>query len=625
MPPSNKGISFVVLSLLFLLNLVPLRAEIDSFLQNKPKNEKLKILQDTIEYSNNNQRIIECAVRYNEIVKSDKNTKLPLTALYNLGKAYWKNTDYNHSITYFYQALEVARDSSDTLKQINASIYLGLIYSRLNDWEMVQRYYLNAYTISHLYNHYYYTASSCWNMALLCNNTNKYNEALKYEQEALFNLQRAVFPSEFLQHFGYGLVYYYLSDTYGYLKQADSSLFYGRLALVEHTKINNRDMIASSHNNIALALILSKRYDEALLSVQTLFDIANELHNLDKKSWACLRFSECYEGKKMYDSAFKYITLYVLFKDSLNQLDTRLLSSKLELQSKEKVFSKEKELSDQKYSFTVIISVVIVVSLFLISILLYSRYRLKSKLHRQVVELNTTKNKFFTIISHDLKTPIASFNNLSEFLSDYYDDLTELEKVKHLKSLKDSSANIMILLDNLLTWSRLQTERMTACPENLHVLRLVESEIQTLKHVAEKKCISIETAIQPEVYVFADNDMIRTVVRNLLSNAIKFTPDSGRITISASDYQEFIKFDVIDTGIGINKDDYTKLFAVDKKHSTLGTANERGSGLGLNLCKEFIERNHGKLWFESEVGNGSTFSFTLPKMEVPFDYAQGTL
>lgn len=588
--------------------------EIDTFLRNKSRAEQLTILQDTIEYSNNNTRVIECALRYNELVKSDKNSSLPLNALYNLGKAYWINIDYNNSVRYFYQALEVARNTRDTLKQINSAIYLGLIYTRLKDWEMVQRYYENAYKLSHLYNHYFYTASTCWNMAFLCNNTNRHKEALQYGYEALFNLERASFESEYLKHFGYGLAYYYLSDTYSWMEKADSALYYSRLTIAENTIINNTDMIASAHNLLALALYVKKQYDESIASARFALEMSRTLHNIETSSWAYLRLSESYEAKKMYDSAYKFMTLYARSKDSLNTIDSRVLSSKLELQNRDQVYAKEKELSEQKYNYAVIISIVVVISLILISILLYSRYRLKSKLHHQVAELNATKDKFFTIISHDLKTPIASFNNLSTVVADYYADLSEEDKIKHMKSLKHSSTHILTLLNNLLTWSRLQTEKITAHPDTIHLQTIVDNEIASQKQSADKKSIRIETFIPSDLYAYADADMISTVIRNLLSNAVKFTPENGKIVLSATESQEFIKFDVTDTGIGIPKEVIPNLFEFDKKHSTLGTANERGTGLGLNLCKEFIILNHGTISFVSEVGNGSTFTFTIPSI-----------
>lgn len=602
-----------------LLNITTLFAttttDIDTFLRNKSQTDQLRILEDTIEFSNNNKRVIECAVRYNELVKSEKNSTLPLNALYNLGKAYWINIDYNNSVRYFYQALEVARNTRDTLKQINSAIYLGLIYGRLKDWEMVQRYYQNAYTLSHSYNNYFYTASTCWNMAFICNNTNRHKEALQYGYEALFYLQRSTFETEYLKHFGYGLAYYYITDTFTWLEQADSAMYYSRLCIDENTKINNMDMIAHAYNNLALAFYLKKQFKESIASAQYSLSLSSSAHNLETSSWSCLRLCESYEALKMYDSAYKYRTLQVKWKDSLNTIDTRVLSSKLELQNRDKVYEKEKELSEQKYNSTLIISLVVVVSLILISILLYSRYRLKSKLHQQVAELNATKDKFFTIISHDLKTPIASFNNLSTVVADYYADLSEEDKIKHMKSLKHSSTHILTLLNNLLTWARLQTEKITAHPETIHLQTIADNEIASQKQSADKKSIHIETFIPSELYAYADADMISTVIRNLLSNAVKFTPENGKIVLSATESQEFIKFDVSDTGIGIPKEVIPNLFEFDKKHSTLGTANERGTGLGLNLCKEFIILNHGTISVVSEIGKGSKFTFTIPSID----------
>lgn len=237
----------------------------------------------------------------------------------------------------------------------------------------------------------------------------------------------------------------------------------------------------------------------------------------------------------------------------------------------------------------------------------------------ELAKLNSSKDKFFSIIAHDLKNPIFAFNHVASLLNDEYDNLDENEMKEFIKMLKDSSKNISELLENLLDWSRTQTGKMKFEPQYLEIFRLAESNIGLAQMSAGKKSITLYNKINPKCTVFADNNMLNTVIRNLISNAIKFTPDNGSITIQQTDYEDFIKFSVIDTGVGIAPENIDKLFRIDSTITEKGTNEESGTGLGLILCKEFIEKHNGKIGVASELGNGSEFFFTLPRISINDD------
>jgi two-component system, sensor histidine kinase and response regulator len=228
-------------------------------------------------------------------------------------------------------------------------------------------------------------------------------------------------------------------------------------------------------------------------------------------------------------------------------------------------------------------------------------------------ETNASKDKFFSIIAHDLKSPFQGLMGSSQILYEEYDELTDEEKKEFIKGIHRSSRDSFRLLENLLQWSSLQTGRMEFIPETFNVYEQISPTIDLLSQSARNKMILIENEIDKESSVMADINMFQTVVRNLISNAIKFTGTNGRVIVSSKEKNDLIEFSVKDNGIGMNAETASSIFRIDKNTTTLGTANEKGTGLGLFLCKEMIEMHNGRIWVESEPEKGSTFFFTLPK------------
>ncbi|MEI6143440.1 MAG: PAS domain-containing sensor histidine kinase, partial [Mariniphaga sp.] len=227
-------------------------------------------------------------------------------------------------------------------------------------------------------------------------------------------------------------------------------------------------------------------------------------------------------------------------------------------------------------------------------------------------ELNATKDKFFSIIAHDLKNPFNAIIGFSNLLIDQVKDKDYEGIDEYATIIKDSSLRAMSLLNNLLIWSRSQTGRMEFNPEYIELVRLIGEVTELLNDSAQQKTIEITSRLPHNALVLADKEMISTVLRNLISNAIKFTHPGGRITVSAHLQKEGWVVEVGDNGMGIKKEFIHKLFRIDETHSTKGTNDELGTGLGLLLCKEFISKHKGKIWVESEYSKGSKFSFLIP-------------
>ncbi|HPI19604.1 MAG TPA: ATP-binding protein, partial [Candidatus Kapabacteria bacterium] len=230
---------------------------------------------------------------------------------------------------------------------------------------------------------------------------------------------------------------------------------------------------------------------------------------------------------------------------------------------------------------------------------------------KQLKELVATKDKFFSIIAHDIKNPLSIFLNISELLISMFDSLNKEEILSFINDINTSAKNLYNLLENLLNWSRIQTGRIVHQPNIFYINVLIENVFNVLEMSFKQKNISFELNIPPTEIAFVDADMFSTVIRNLISNAIKFTYPNGKIVVYSEDLINFVKISVKDNGTGMSEEEVSRLFRIDSHQSKRGTNEERGTGLGLILCKEFIEKNNGKITVESELEKGSNFSIIL--------------
>jgi two-component system sensor histidine kinase/response regulator len=235
------------------------------------------------------------------------------------------------------------------------------------------------------------------------------------------------------------------------------------------------------------------------------------------------------------------------------------------------------------------------------------------KSEKELRELNAEKDKFFSIIAHDLKNPFHSILNFSDLLLKHYSTYDKEEVLTFIKMIHQSSTQAFNLLDNLLHWSRAQTGRMNLKPVVVDIHSIITKNIYLLEVAAMEKNISVSHSVKPKTFVLCDENMLSTVIRNLLSNAIKFTRPTGKITINNRQKSNTHEISVTDTGVGIKEEDLGKLFRIDIHYSTTGTANEEGTGLGLVLCREFVNLNNGSIRVISKPGKGSTFFVELPK------------
>lgn len=231
------------------------------------------------------------------------------------------------------------------------------------------------------------------------------------------------------------------------------------------------------------------------------------------------------------------------------------------------------------------------------------------------------KNIFFSIISHDLKSPFNSLLGMTQMMSKMSDNFSKAKLVEYATDVNEAGNQVFELLNNLLEWSRLQMDGTKLAPTLIPLQEPIQKSIDILKPMALEKNIALMNRVD-ETTVLGDRDMIGTVFRNLIANALKFTPSGGSVEVSSRKHGDMVQITVADTGVGMSKEQAEKIFDLDKKTSTTGTAGEKGTGLGLPLCKDMIERHGGRIWVESTLDKGSRFHFTLPTQLAPSRFSE---
>ncbi|MCF6269419.1 MAG: HAMP domain-containing histidine kinase [Melioribacteraceae bacterium] len=276
---------------------------------------------------------------------------------------------------------------------------------------------------------------------------------------------------------------------------------------------------------------------------------------------------------------------------------------------------------DELIEITPFITIMILVSTFTMNLFISSmddsikENKLKEeellKQKKSLELLNRDRNNLFSVISHDLRGPVGSSKQMIKYMLD--NETSNEEKIYLLEAINASIGNSFHLLNNLLLWARSERGAIEIAPDNIKLSKSISDSINLLQKSIEEKSITVENRINNGLHSFSDKNLLETIIRNLLANAIKFTNDKGRIVISHVMNGSTITISVKDNGIGISNETQKKIFSDFDVITSHGTKNERGSGLGLKLCKEFAKKNGGEIWVVSEIGKGSEFFFTVPK------------
>ncbi|WP_456463578.1 tetratricopeptide repeat-containing sensor histidine kinase [Lutibacter sp.] len=443
-----------------------------------------------------------------------------------------------------------------------------------------------------------------------------------------------------------------IGDCYIQLKQYPEALDYFFKALNISKKLSRNDLTSVLLMNISDVQIKTKNYHKGIINANKSLKLAKQIGELNYQAQNLELLSNAYERLGNMRRAFGYNKQYVAIKDSLLKIDKtnkvrlfQALNKLDETQDTINELSIKNEIAELKYEtgrkFVYFLTgSMVFFGLFVIiliqqqtskkkayNLLEYKNYQI-NKMNDEIQAqrdnlrlINKTKDKFFSIIAHDLKNPFNSIKGFTELMIENSSEYDEEKKLKFLKIIKGSTLKASSLLNNLLIWANSQSGNLEFNPQKVELIQVVSNVISLLEIQAINKEIEIVDNIEKNLFVLADRNMLATILRNLISNAIKFTNQHGEIEISAIKKESFVEITVKDNGIGILESEIKNLFNIEVKNSNVGTANEQGSGLGLILCKDFVEKHGGKIWVESEVNKGTEFKFTIPFANSP-DTAQ---
>jgi signal transduction histidine kinase len=459
----------------------------------------------------------------------------------------------------------------------------------------------------------------------------KYDEALEEHKKAL-TIRRTIDDRA-----GEAVSLNEIGELYRLMANQDKALANHQVALKIRKQLGNKRALAESYNNIGILYYMEKRYERAINELLLALDAARDSQDQNQISRSNEYLSMAYAEAGDYKNAFRYKKEYQEIHDfieheknerqliatrhryTLDQKESRIGSLEADRVTREREIEAQKQFRNVLFVFIGLVLIIAALVIYLYLMKRRSNQELQtandrvSRQNLQLQQLNATKDKFFSILGHDLKGPLNSLTSFSGLLINHTDSLSKDEIKMLALDLDKSLKNLFALLENLLEWSRSQTGNIEFKPERFDLASVLETNKELLKVQAQNKKIGIENACKAEVVVHAHRHSINTVVRNLVSNAIKFTPEGGSIIINAQQAQEEVMVSVADNGVGMTPEMIGKLFRIDTKLTTKGTADEKGTGLGLILCKEFIEKNGGRIGVDSTPGAGTVFYFTLPR------------
>lgn len=407
-----------------------------------------------------------------------------------------------------------------------------------------------------------------------------------------------------------------LGGVYYQKKEYNLALQYRMRALKMADKISYVEGQIANHNNIGRIYAQLKNYKEADKHFERALNLAAKTEIIDSQIECFKYLAEYHEIKKNYKQSLFYAWKYHTLRDSvlnsqnsafISQMESEYQLDKITRQNE--LLVRDLELNIRQRNYLLIIAVLVIG----FAIGLFYLYRSKKKANIELRELSVMKDKFFGIIAHDLRSPFNTMFGFTSILQDDYDSIKDNERKELIKNIEHSGRQAYRLLENLLYWAQSQTDRIEFNKQEVDLCEIILDTFSMLKETAGNKQITLNTTVEKNCPAFCDGEMIKTVIRNLVANAIKFSFPNNNVTVSIEDSKNFQKICIEDNGTGIADELNGKIFSLENVYTTKGTHGESGTGLGLIICKDFVEKNGGKIWFESNNGKGTKFYFTVPQ------------
>lgn len=573
-----------------------------------------------------------------EVRKKLNLTEYVANSLNSIGSAYWKSGNYLKAMEYFQQSLQIREQLNDEMGKTISWNNIGTIYQKLEYFDNAENYFQLSLDLAKKNNYEFGIAYSLYNFGLLNLDKNELDKSLTYFLQS-YDIAKNILAQNLRT-----MILNYIGSIYEKKKSFRLAEDYYQLALDIAIAAHDKHTQSLVYQGLSRVSFAKKEFTEAERYLDKGHQLASEGKFLEvlrdnyflyyqinlafNNKLQALEFHKMFSdlGDSLYKAELRNSISNMIIKYEIAKTE----SEKQLLESENELIEKEKDYQIALRNFFIALSLlVIIMGLVLVS---FYFFRVKTskrieeqkieleKLNKQLniqnaqlIELNKYKDRMFSIVAHDLRSPFHALLSFSEILRSDIKTLNEEEIQQFAENIFESSQRILTLVQNLLDWARSQLDKITINPVEFELTELINSSLEVYKKIAITKEIEIFNKTDGAIKVYADRDMINSVLRNLLSNAIKFTETGGRVEVSTSISDSEIIMCVSDTGVGITGPNLKLLFDPASHISTLGTKRETGTGLGLNLCKEFTEKNGGRIWAESKHGEGSKFFVTIPR------------
>lgn len=563
----------------------------------------------------------------------------------NLGALFSFGNNQPMSLEFHLKSLKIAEKLQDTLGLSNCYNNLGYLYQRIKEYKKAVDFFENTLLLDRLSGNKSYIALSHANLGYVYMTQNKKEEATK-NYIAAINLFPSINDTLLLAN-----LYLSASKFYFYTNQLDSAkLFIDKSQLICSSN-DFPQLQADVYYSRGLYYMKRKMYRQSVIWFNKSLYLNTSNNFTEALSEIYLKKAEAHTHINEYQKAYNALRMANSSKDSLKYGDLAVMLREYEKeQEAQKELQRqhlEQELFNQKIENSnikmkskfqiALLSLALLGIILIVTIAFFLTNRRNNKIlqdkntliqnqkdllnenltqlekkRKKLQQLVATKDKFFSIIAHDLRSPFHSILGFSNMIEESIKNKEYANIEEYSSIIQQASQKTIDLIDNLIKWSRSQTNRIEFTPEFIELEKLINDIIELMNYPAQQKSINISLESSENICVFGDMSMIKTIIRNLISNAIKFTNQGGKIIVSAEKIQKECHISVSDNGVGMKKETLDKLFRIEENVSRSGTQNESGTGLGLILCKDFVEKHKGKIFVKSEPGVGSTFKIILP-------------
>ena len=631
--------------------------------------EKYDLLMDIgdMYYFNNPEKALEYFIRAKYLAEEKLkeeidesqiiwNKRQIAKAIHYIAYVYFNHGDLVTALDLYFLVLNIGEEIENDIIIYNCYNNIGMVHHKLNDWETALEYYEKALAITEETDNVLGKVKLYNNMGVLFNDigneTDNFKEKEKYYQLAHDNFVKNLnLRIELDDQWGQALCYNNMSNLMKDMSyiQTDSVEMHRKLIkAIDYcgetidiaVRINDLNSMSNAYGNLSELYLLragfdNYRKDEKLLLLDSAlyfakksFQFANELNSLPQINKVSGVVKNAYASLGDYKKALEYADIYIdtsaeLFSEektrSLNEMRFRFETEKKD--NEIALLFSEKELREVKIEqqkkeklFFFIIAAVLLVLSALLYFLYYSRKKtalILEKKNNELNLLNSTKDKFVSILAHDLKNPFSAFVNISATLNNDYSEISEEDKKKLVSRLSQSASHVNDLLKNMLDWAVIKHKTIETEKAVYGLRGLIEESHSSISSFIDERKAAVRNIVSDDISVYANKAYVQSVLINLITNGIKFSNNQD-VLITADTDNGFAKVIVEDKGVGLSSDDIDKLFRIDVDASTIGKPDGKGTGMGLILCKELIAKIGGKIWAESTPGKGSKFIFTLP-------------